>query len=131
LWLEAWNGFGLLDLLTAVTLAMLSVPNTPFRSFSEGPGTLVMGTLPWMLAPAMLVAVDFLVHVVIMAKLNSLSSGRGDGGSRLRFTKEISVTEPGEAPEAIGTILYGPSSDGHHSGGLGISPSIAAGRVAI
>jgi len=73
LWLEVWNGFGMLDLLTAVTLAMLSVPNTSFRLFSEGPGTLVMGTLPWILVPAMLVPVDFLVHVVIMAKLRTVS----------------------------------------------------------
>lgn len=69
LWLGAWNAFGMLDLLTAVTLAVLSVPGTPFRLFNEGPGTLVMGTLPWILVPAMLVPVDLLVHVVIMAKL--------------------------------------------------------------
>lgn len=69
LWIGAWNAFGMLDLLTAVTLAVLSVPGTPFRLFNEGPGTLVMGTLPWILVPAMLVPVDLLVHVVIMAKL--------------------------------------------------------------
>jgi hypothetical protein len=68
-WLGAWNAFGLLDLLTALMLAMLSVPGTPFRVFTEGPGTLVMGTLPWIFVPAMLVPVDLLVHVVIMSKL--------------------------------------------------------------
>jgi hypothetical protein len=71
LWLGAWNAFGLLDLLTALTLAMLSVPGTAFRVFTEGPGTLVMGTLPWIFVPAMLVPVDLLVHVVIMTKLRS------------------------------------------------------------
>lgn len=71
LWLGAWNAFGMLDLLTAVTLAALSVPGTPFRVFSDGPGTLVMGTLPWIFVPAMLVPIDLLVHVVIMAKLRS------------------------------------------------------------
>jgi hypothetical protein len=71
LWLGVWNTFGLLDLLTALTLAMLSVPGTPFRVFIEGPGTLVMGTLPWIFVPAMLVPVDLLVHIVIMAKLRS------------------------------------------------------------
>jgi len=69
LWLGAWNVFGLFDLLTALVLAMLSVPGTPFRVFTEGPGTLVMGTLPWIFVPAMLVPVDLLVHVVIMSKL--------------------------------------------------------------
>lgn len=50
---------------------MLSVPGTAFRVFTEGPGTLVMGTLPWIFVPAMLVPVDLLVHVVIIAKLSS------------------------------------------------------------
>jgi hypothetical protein len=75
LWLGAWNTFGMLDLLTAVSLAALSVPGTSFRVFSEGPGTLVMGTLPWIFVPAMLVPVDLLVHVVIMAKLRSAPHG--------------------------------------------------------
>ncbi len=71
LWLGAWNAFGLLDLLTAITLATLSVPGTAFRVFAEGQGTLVMGTLPWIFVPALLVPVDLLVHVVIMVKLRS------------------------------------------------------------
>jgi hypothetical protein len=73
-WLGAWNAFGLLDLLTALALATLSVPGTAFRVFTEGPGTLVMGTLPWIFVPAMLVPVDLLVHVVIIAKLRSSAS---------------------------------------------------------
>src|SRR5260370_951313 len=71
LWLGAWNAFGLLDLLTALALAMLSVPGTAFRVFTQAPCTLVMGTLPWIFVPAMLVPVDLLVHVVIIAKLRS------------------------------------------------------------
>jgi hypothetical protein len=73
-WLGAWNAFGLLDLLTALALATLSVPGTAFRVFTEGPGTLVMGTLPWIFVPAMLVPVDLLVHVVIITKLRSSAS---------------------------------------------------------
>jgi hypothetical protein len=75
LWLGAWNAFGLLDLLAALTLATLSVPGTAFRVFADGPGTLVMGTLPWIFVPAMLVPVDLLVHVVIMSKLLRSSPG--------------------------------------------------------
>jgi len=71
LWLGVWNAFGMLDLLTAISLATLSAPGTSFRVFTEGPGTLVMGTLPWIFVPAMLVPVDLLVHVAIMAKLKS------------------------------------------------------------
>jgi hypothetical protein len=77
LWLGAWNAFGLLDLLTALTLATLSAPGTAFRIFTEGPGTLVMGTLPWIFVPAMLVPVDLLVHVVIIVRLKSSASTVG------------------------------------------------------
>lgn len=77
LWFGAWNAFGLLDLLTALALAMLSVPGTPFRLFTEGPGTVVMGTLPWIFVPAMLVPVDLLVHIVIIAKLRSAPHAAG------------------------------------------------------
>jgi Na+/pantothenate symporter len=36
-----------------------------------------MGTLPWILVPAMLVPVGFLVHVVIAAKLRTVSQAVG------------------------------------------------------
>ncbi|XSC44287.1 hypothetical protein ACF1BQ_042865 [Bradyrhizobium sp. RDT10] len=71
LWLGAWNAFGALDLVMAVTLAALSAPGTPFRIFTEGPGTQVMATLPWAFVPAMLVPIDFLVHFVIATKLKT------------------------------------------------------------
>jgi hypothetical protein len=73
LWLGAWNAFGALDLVMAVTLAALSAPGTPFHVFTEGPGTLVMATLPWAFVPAVLVPIDFLAHFVIAAKLRSES----------------------------------------------------------
>src|SRR5229473_229364 len=72
LWLKVWNAFGALDLLTALTLAVLSAPGTPFRVFVEGPGTQVMATLPWVLVPAILVPIDLLVHFAIAAKLKSV-----------------------------------------------------------
>ncbi len=72
LWLKVWNAFGALDLVVAVTLAVLSAPGTPFRVFTEGPGTQIMGMLPWIFVPAMLVPIDFLVHFTIAAKLKSV-----------------------------------------------------------
>jgi len=75
-WLKAWNAFGALDLVVAVTLAALSAPGTPFRVFAEGPGTQEMATLPWVFVPAMLVPIDFLVHFAIAAKLKSAPRAR-------------------------------------------------------
>ncbi len=42
-WVFAWNLLGAADLINAVTLGALSAPGTPFRVFTEGPGTAVMG----------------------------------------------------------------------------------------
>jgi hypothetical protein len=67
--LAAWNAFGALDLLVAVTLAFLSAPGTPYRVYTEGPGTVVMTTMPWILAATFLVPLYFLTHVTIAARL--------------------------------------------------------------
>jgi hypothetical protein len=68
-WLTLWNWLGALDLINAVTLGLLSAPGTPFRVFAEGPGTSAMGTLPWVMVPAMLVPLYFFIHFTIAVKL--------------------------------------------------------------
>ena len=67
--LAAWNAFGALDLVVALTLAALSAPGTRFRVFTEGPGTAAMTTLPWILAATFLVPLYFLTHFTIAARL--------------------------------------------------------------
>jgi hypothetical protein len=73
-WLRAWNSLGALDLIVAVSLGLVSAPGTPFRVFTEGPGTLAMTTLPWIMVPAMLVPLYLLIHLTIAAKLRSWES---------------------------------------------------------
>ena len=68
-WLGAWNAFGTLDLIVAMTLAMLSTDGVPFRVFTGGPGMLAMTTLPWVMIPVLLVPLFLLIHLVIAAKL--------------------------------------------------------------
>jgi hypothetical protein len=75
-WVFAWNLLGAADLVDAVTLGALSVPGVPFRVFAEGPGTGAMGTLPWIIVPAMLVPLYFLVHFTIAMKLLSEARAR-------------------------------------------------------
>jgi hypothetical protein len=70
-WLRVWNALGALDLVVAVSLGLLSAPATPFRVFTEGPGTLAMGVLPWIMVPALFVPLYLLIHLVIAAKLRS------------------------------------------------------------
>jgi hypothetical protein len=70
-WLGGWNALGALDLIVAVSLGVLSAPGTPFRVFTEGPGTAAMGSLPWVMIPGLLVPLYLLIHIVIAARLHS------------------------------------------------------------
>ena len=70
-WVLAWNLLGTADLIDAVTLGALSAPGTPFRVFTEGPGTAAMGAFPWIIVPAMIVPILFLVHFTIATKIRS------------------------------------------------------------
>jgi hypothetical protein len=65
----AWNAGGSLDLVVAVTLAFLSAPGTPYRLFTDRPGTTVMTTMPWILAATFLVPLYLLTHLTIAARL--------------------------------------------------------------
>jgi hypothetical protein len=68
----AWNAFGALDLFAAILLGALSSPGTPFRLFTEGPGTVVMATLPWVMIPTILVPLWLLVHLTIARRLRAV-----------------------------------------------------------
>lgn len=71
--LGIWNTLGALDLIVAVSLGALSAAGTPFRVFSEGPGTLAMATLPWVLIPGVFVPLFLLIHLAIATKLRTTS----------------------------------------------------------
>ncbi|HYA30900.1 MAG TPA: hypothetical protein VEI95_18935, partial [Acidobacteriota bacterium] len=49
----------------------LSAPGTPFQVFTAVPGTLAMTIVPWIIIPAILVPIFFLLHFTIVAKLRS------------------------------------------------------------
>jgi hypothetical protein len=69
--IAAWNAFGALDLFAAILLGALSSPGTPLRLFTEGPGTVVMATLPWAMVPTILVPLWLLVHLIIARRLHA------------------------------------------------------------
>lgn len=68
-WIALWNAFGMLDLLTAVTLGVLSQPGTPFTVFSGSAATIT--TLPWVLVPTFFVPIYMLIHVLIFRQLRA------------------------------------------------------------
>jgi hypothetical protein len=59
-----WNGLGLADLVTAVSLGALSAPG-PIRLFFDDPSSALMGSLPWILIPCFLVPSLSFVHLVV------------------------------------------------------------------
>lgn len=70
-WIAAWNVFGMLDLITAVTLGVISVPGTPLNVLAVGPSAATLTRLPWVLVPTFLVPVYFLVHLLILRQLRT------------------------------------------------------------
>jgi hypothetical protein len=74
-----WNAFGALDLVAAITLGLLSAPSTPLRIFTEGPGTLAMTQLPWVIVPTALVPFYLLIHWTIATKIGALKPRLASG----------------------------------------------------
>ncbi|HEY4028180.1 MAG TPA: MFS transporter [Candidatus Dormibacteraeota bacterium] len=68
----AWNVFGIVDLLVAVTLAVITGPG-PTHLITTQPSTLALLTTPQVLVPAFIVPLALLMHV---ASLRGLLSRR-------------------------------------------------------
>ncbi len=72
--LAAWTAFGTLDLIVAITLGALSAPGTPFRVFTEAPGTAAMGTLPWAGVPTLLVPLYLMTLLTIAVRVRTMGA---------------------------------------------------------
>jgi hypothetical protein len=66
LWI--WNILGLVDLIAAVGLGVISSPGPQRLIFAE-PSSAIMTTLPWLLIPGFLVPLLFAVHIGIFVRL--------------------------------------------------------------
>ena len=66
LWI--WNLVGLVDLVAAVGLGVISSPGPQRLIFAE-PSSAIMTTLPWLLIPGFLVPLLFAVHIGIFVRL--------------------------------------------------------------
>ena len=67
--LFAWNLFGTLDLIAAVTLGIMSAPGSPLQLFGGTIGSEAVWMLPWSNIPTLLVPFYLITHGVIFAKL--------------------------------------------------------------
>ena len=67
--IRVWNTLGLLDLVVAITMGVLSVPDSPLGIFGVEPGMRVMTTTPWIIVPAVIVPVLVLAHIALASRL--------------------------------------------------------------
>jgi hypothetical protein len=71
--LHLWNAFGMLDLIAAIGLGVMSAVGSRLQVF-PGPGSEAMQHLPWSFVPTVLVPLWMIMHVIIWAKLRRKSS---------------------------------------------------------
>jgi hypothetical protein len=72
----AWNAFGLLDLIAAVSLGVLSGPGSVVQLLHVGVGSTAITHLPYSLIPTALVPFFIVTHAVIFAQLRALAPRR-------------------------------------------------------
>lgn len=83
-----WNTLALTDLAVAVGLGVTSVPGSPLRLFEGGPGTALMGGLPWVLIPTFIVPLLALTHVAVYRRMALAPAARPDAARRPALAPE-------------------------------------------
>jgi hypothetical protein len=66
--LHLWNAFGMLDLVAAIVLGVMSAPGSLLQIFPD-PGSEAMTLLPLSFVPTVLVPMWMVLHAIIWAKL--------------------------------------------------------------
>ena len=66
--LHLWNAFGMLDLIAAIGLGVMSAEGSALQVF-PGPGSEAMTRLPWSFVPTVLVPIWMILHAIVWAKL--------------------------------------------------------------
>jgi hypothetical protein len=69
--IAAWNTFGMVDLIVAVALGLISRNGSPLQLIYAGVGSAAMQTLPWAFVPTVLVPFFLIAHGIIFAHLGA------------------------------------------------------------
>lgn len=73
---RAWNVFGILDLVVAVTTGFVTAPSL-FQPIEVQPNSDLMTVLPMVLIPVYLVPLSILLHIASLAKLHRATAPNG------------------------------------------------------
>ncbi len=73
----AWNSFGTLDFVVAVSLGVLSTPGATTQMIDAGVGSAALSQLPWALVPAVLVPFYLVLHMIVFAQLRARRRAAG------------------------------------------------------
>jgi hypothetical protein len=73
--IQAWNAFGLADLVVAIGLGVMSADGSLLQVFAA-PGSTAMQGLPWSFVPTVLVPLWMILHAVVWAKVRQARSTR-------------------------------------------------------
>lgn len=79
---KAWNVFGSLDLVVAVSLGIASSNGSPLQLIHAGAGSAAMQGLPWSIVPTVLVPAYLVLHAVIYAQLRRAETATAVAASR-------------------------------------------------
>ncbi len=72
-----WNAFGVLDLVAAITLGVVSANGSPLQLIQAGPGSAAVQVLPWSLIPTVLVPFYLITHGLVFVKLRARQAEAG------------------------------------------------------
>jgi hypothetical protein len=80
--IEAWNLFGIADLVLAIFLGVTSAEGSPLQLFHAAPGSEAMQHLPWSFVPTVLVPIYLILHAIVWRSCARLKAAmpRADHG---------------------------------------------------
>lgn len=78
-----WNVFGMLDLIVAVSLGVMSASGSPLQIIHAIPGSAAMTTLPWGLIPMVLVPTFLIGHMLVFGHARAAAGAGSVARARL------------------------------------------------
>lgn len=72
----AWNAFGMLDLIVAVTLGVTSRNGSPIQLIHAGAGSDAITSLPWALIPLVAVPLYLIGHAIVFAHIRANAASK-------------------------------------------------------